>query len=155
MEAILTNIQNICSVRKNWIKQGLPYICLSIKDSLQQQIHFNGNIFGNKRCQWNDSSLYHPIHRTVWIIPFMVHVSNNSASGHQRAVVILPKCPGSASLSLSDVTWRHFLSKTLWKCVQGLFAIRNALTASETVHLRSVDIFQNIFKDVVNGQLMI
>ena len=26
---------------------------LSIKESLQQQIHFNGNIFGNKRCRCN------------------------------------------------------------------------------------------------------
>ena len=31
---------------------------VSIKDSLQQQIHFNGNIFGNKCCRCNDGSLY-------------------------------------------------------------------------------------------------
>ena len=31
------------------IKQGLfLHIILSMKDSIQQQIHFNGNIFGNK-----------------------------------------------------------------------------------------------------------
>ena len=35
-------------------KQYLSYIsfCL-IKDSLQQQIHYNGNIFGNKFCRCN------------------------------------------------------------------------------------------------------
>ena len=34
------------------------HIILSIKDSLQQQIHFNGNIFGNKCCRCNEDSLY-------------------------------------------------------------------------------------------------
>ena len=41
------------------IKQGHSYISfMSIKDSLQQQIHFNGNIFGNKCCRCNEGSLY-------------------------------------------------------------------------------------------------
>ena len=41
------------------IKQGLfLHIILSIKDSLQQQIHFNGNIFGNTCCRCNEGSLY-------------------------------------------------------------------------------------------------
>ena len=31
---------------------------LSIKDSLQQQIHFNGNFLGNKCCRRNEGSLY-------------------------------------------------------------------------------------------------
>ena len=40
------------------IKQGLfLYIILSIKDSLQQQIYYNGNIFGNKCCHCNEGSL--------------------------------------------------------------------------------------------------
>ena len=30
----------------------------SIKDSLQQQIHYNGNISGNKCCRCNEDSLY-------------------------------------------------------------------------------------------------
>ena len=34
------------------------HIILSIKDSLQQQIHYNGNIFGNKYCRCNEGSLY-------------------------------------------------------------------------------------------------
>ena len=43
------------------IKQGLfLHIILSIKDSLQQQIHFSGNIFGNKCCRCNEGSLYFP-----------------------------------------------------------------------------------------------
>ena len=29
-----------------------------IKDSLQQQIHYNGNIFGNKCCRCNEGLLY-------------------------------------------------------------------------------------------------
>ena len=33
------------------------HIIVSIKDSLQQKIHFNGNIFGNSHC--NEGSLYH------------------------------------------------------------------------------------------------
>ena len=37
------------------IKQGLSYILL-IKDSLQQQIHFNGNSFVNKCCRYNKGS---------------------------------------------------------------------------------------------------
>ena len=41
------------------IKQGLflPVI-LSIKDSLQRQINYNGNVFGNKCCRCNEGSLY-------------------------------------------------------------------------------------------------
>ena len=34
------------------------HIILSIKDTLQQQIHYNGNIFGNKCCRYNEASLY-------------------------------------------------------------------------------------------------
>ena len=34
------------------------HIIVSIKYSLQQQIHFNGNIFGNKFCRCNEVSLY-------------------------------------------------------------------------------------------------
>ena len=34
------------------------HIILSIKDSLEQQIHYNGNIFGNKCCRCNEGSLY-------------------------------------------------------------------------------------------------
>ena len=34
------------------------HIILSIKDSLQQQIHFNGNIFGKKCCRCVEDSLY-------------------------------------------------------------------------------------------------
>ena len=30
------------------------YIILSMKDSIQQQIHFNGNIFGNRCCHFNE-----------------------------------------------------------------------------------------------------
>ena len=42
------------------IKQGFfLHIILSINDSLQQQVHFNGNIFGNKCCRCNEGSLYH------------------------------------------------------------------------------------------------
>ena len=33
------------------------HIIVSIEDSLQQQIHFNGNIFGNKCCRHNEGSL--------------------------------------------------------------------------------------------------
>ena len=33
------------------------HIILSIKDSLQQQIHFNGNIFGNKCWHCNEDLL--------------------------------------------------------------------------------------------------
>ena len=41
------------------IKQGLfIHIILSIKNSLQQQIHYNGNIFWNKCYRCNEGSLY-------------------------------------------------------------------------------------------------
>ena len=44
------------------IKQGLfLHIIMSIKDSLEQQIHYNDNIFGTKCCCCNEGSLYIPI----------------------------------------------------------------------------------------------
>ena len=41
-------------------KRTMPFLraILLIKDSWQQQIHFNGNIFGNKCCRCNKNSLY-------------------------------------------------------------------------------------------------
>ena len=38
-------------------KKSFLHIALLIKDSLQQQIQFNGNIFGNKCCRCNEGSL--------------------------------------------------------------------------------------------------
>ena len=48
---------NVLWGNKNKTRSFL-HIILSIKDSLQQQIHFNGNIFGNKCCRCNEGSLY-------------------------------------------------------------------------------------------------
>ena len=39
-------------------EQNKVFIIVSIKDSLEQQIQFNGNIFGNKCCHCNEGSLY-------------------------------------------------------------------------------------------------
>ena len=46
---------------------ALLHIILLIKNSLQQQIHFNGNIFGNKCCRYNRVSCSSII-AAVWII---------------------------------------------------------------------------------------
>ena len=49
---MLTNIRNICSMRKIKIIQGFfLHIVLLIKDSLQRQIDFNGKILENKCCR--------------------------------------------------------------------------------------------------------
>ena len=37
---------------------------------LQQQINFNGNIFGNKCCHCNKGSLY--LHRLCWVFPICI-----------------------------------------------------------------------------------
>ena len=42
---------------KHMSMSNFLHIILSIKDFLQQQIHFNGNSFGNK-CRCNEGSLY-------------------------------------------------------------------------------------------------
>ena len=52
-------------------------IILLVKDSLQQQIHFNGNIFGYKCCRCNDGSLY-------WNNPF-------KGNGYTWGKATLPK----------------------------------------------------------------
>ena len=57
--AILTNIQNICSLVNKTKTMSFLHIILTIKDSLQKQIQFNGNIFGNKCCRCNEGSLYY------------------------------------------------------------------------------------------------
>ena len=46
----------------------LVYTILLIKDSLQQKIHFNGNIFRNKYCSYIGSSLYYSM-ISVYILP--------------------------------------------------------------------------------------
>ena len=40
------------------IKQHFLHIILLLNNSLQQKIHFNGNIFENKCCHCNEASLY-------------------------------------------------------------------------------------------------
>ena len=37
--------------------RSFSHIIVSIEESLQQQIHFNGNICGNKCCRCNEDSL--------------------------------------------------------------------------------------------------
>ena len=50
IEAILINIKTyVLSGNKNKTRSYL-HILLLIKDSLEKQIHFNGNIFGNKNA---------------------------------------------------------------------------------------------------------
>ena len=39
-------------------KPDLLHIYLLIRYSVQQQIHLNGNVFGNKWCRCNEGSLY-------------------------------------------------------------------------------------------------
>ena len=41
------------------------YIVLLIKDSLQQLIHFIGNIFVNKCCRYKEGSLYMKTHDEI------------------------------------------------------------------------------------------
>ena len=54
-------------------------ICV-FKDSLQQQIHYNGNIFGNKCCLCNEGSLYMTDSRaeTIWISMFCMLRNHNT-----------------------------------------------------------------------------
>ena len=53
-EVILTYIQNLCSLKnKNKI---IPLLHVTL---LRQQIHFDGNVFGNKCCRSDKGSLYH------------------------------------------------------------------------------------------------
>ena len=56
--AIVTNIKKTYVLwgNKNKTRSSL-HIILSIKDSLQQQISFNSNIFGNTCCRYNECSL--------------------------------------------------------------------------------------------------
>ena len=53
---------NICFIEKNKtfsIKNKALHIILTIMDSLEQQIHYNSNIFRNKCYSCNEGSLYH------------------------------------------------------------------------------------------------
>ena len=55
-------------------KQGISYkieMMLSMKNFLQQQILFNGNIFGNKCCRCHEGSLYRDMYLIVrWLYPY-------------------------------------------------------------------------------------
>ena len=44
------------------------HIILSIKNSLQQQIHYNGNIFWNECCRFNEGSLYFLLKELKWMV---------------------------------------------------------------------------------------
>ena len=49
------------------------HIILTIKDYLQQQIHFNGNFFGNKCCRCNEGSLSSRKHTYIILTPLRPH----------------------------------------------------------------------------------
>ena len=53
---------------KTYKTRPFLHIMVSSKDSLQQRIHFNGNIFGNKCCRCNEGSLY--VNSTLYLPPF-------------------------------------------------------------------------------------
>ena len=61
----IVSLRQFLQISKTYVLEGnknktrpFLHIILSIKDSLQQEIHFNGNIFGNKFCRCNEGSLY-------------------------------------------------------------------------------------------------
>ena len=60
-----TYVLDICYISKTYVlrvnknkTRTFLHIIVSIKGSLQKQIQFNGNIFGNKCCRCNEGSLY-------------------------------------------------------------------------------------------------
>ena len=62
---IFASLRQFLQISKTYVFGGnknktmsFLHIILSIKNSLQQQIQFNGNIFGNKCCCCNEGSLY-------------------------------------------------------------------------------------------------
>ena len=60
------------------------YSILLIKDSLPNQVHFNGNIFGNKRCCCNEASIVLLNHQDIYLAPapfivICIHDMNYSA----------------------------------------------------------------------------
>ena len=91
------------------IKQGRLFlytrIILSIKDSLQQQIHFNGNIFVNKYCRCNEGSPHLFPGKIVSKVVYK-EVSNSARNGllcHMRIE------NNQISLNIPTVLSRHFL----------------------------------------------
>ena len=54
------------------MKQDLSYNLL-IKYSAQQQIHYNGNVFGNKCCHCKEGSLYIGKHRRLRLVCRFAH----------------------------------------------------------------------------------
>ena len=75
-----------------WMSRNLRlmsflHVILSINDSLQQQIHFNGNIFGNKCYHCNEGSLYsnQPAYPCSLIRVFIVQMK-------KLCIIDYPKC---------------------------------------------------------------
>ena len=64
---------------KNKTRPVLHFI-LSIKDSLQQQIHFSGNIFGNKCCRCNEGLLYNTCDRLAKLVEYPANVRQVAVS---------------------------------------------------------------------------
>ena len=54
---ILFSGKNKKNISKCRLLKILPRV-LSVKYYVEQQIHFNGNVFGNKCCYCNEDSLY-------------------------------------------------------------------------------------------------
>ena len=54
---------------------------MSIKDSVQQQIQFNGNVFGNKCYRCNEVSLYHVALTTFYLSQGLKSSENPTEQG--------------------------------------------------------------------------
>ena len=85
------------------IKQGLSY-----KDSLQQQIHFNGNIFGNKCCRCDEGSLY----LSFWAENLIGTYLGSHQTGNQSGPSSPPQFPVLVSLELLSAPWHLLTSVT-------------------------------------------
>ena len=55
-----------------WVNQDMQMI-LPIKDSLEQQTHFNGNDFGNTCCRCDEGSLYLTLLAVLIIVNIIFH----------------------------------------------------------------------------------
>ena len=66
----------------------LLHIILLIKNSLQQQIYFNGNIFGNKCCRGNEGSMY------ILQYPIILQAGNEGPDPQSDRACAGGICPG-------------------------------------------------------------
>ena len=93
------------------------HINLLIKYSVQQHIHVNGNVFGNKCCRCNEGSLYNVFHSTL-LRPMLAATLMKSLSEAGTPIFVVSRALCFQGQPLQILFVYTFIFLTVFPCAE-------------------------------------